>query len=106
MSGVESDADLLSFFDTGEHAEIGSYTPAAGGDPVSVLVILDAPDKLLTFGGSGLRAASASALVRTAQLPPIEPKGGVLVVAGKSFTIKSVIRDDTREITTLELAEG
>lgn len=105
---VETVEDRSGFFQTGEFAEACSYTPAAGGDPISVKAIFDRSDRNVELGVAGLNVPAISARLETSAIPSSERKGGVLEVdeTGERFVVRKLTRDATRRVTVLELDEA
>lgn len=82
------DADLKTVFFDAENgfARQAIYTPAAGGLPVPVVVLLDEPEASGEVGQTAVRTAARSAQVRRDDVP--EPKrGDRLAVGDELFTI-------------------
>ena len=63
------------------------YTPAAGGDPVSVRVIARRPDTIVGFGETRIHAETATFELRASEVPSPGP-GDQLTVGGESFVVQ------------------
>lgn len=91
---VETAADRATFVDTDDFAEAGAYTLAAGGDPVTVNGIYDAPHASQNLGGVvELSAADPSFLARSADLPSGAAQGDTLALAAGTFKVKNLEPD-------------
>lgn len=101
---VESASDLAGFFDTGDFAEPGQWTLAAGGAAKAVPVIMDRPDELVGLGGSvGVRMPELTARCAVTDLPAGYGKGDSLAVDAETWRVERVDLDTTRKVATVSL---
>ena len=72
----------------------GTYTPAGGGAPVAVRVVLTWHDPVIAmFHGPGVRAAGRTVLLATAQVPTRPSKGATIVVGSTTYVVGDVQGD-------------
>lgn len=104
--GVESAADLATFFDEDEFGRAAVYTPAGGGAGIAVVVILDEPQKRDDRGAAGVRVQIRTARIRVALLPDDERRGGMLTLSdtGEAFDVRGINRDISGAVAVLNLA--
>lgn len=85
-------------------ADDGVYIPAAG-DPVSVRVVLQRPDRSVRLLDAGLMTPSTILQVRVSEIA-MPRAGDVFEIAGATYLIKGEPkRDPLRQVWTLELVE-
>jgi hypothetical protein len=97
---LDFDLDLgVLFADCGASAV---YTPAATGEPVSAVVVVDTPDETLAIGpGGGVRASRRRVHVRVSDVATAG-KGDVIVVGGETLTANRAHRDDSGAVWLVE----
>jgi hypothetical protein len=82
------------------------FTPA-GGDPVSVRVIVRQPDTIVGFGETRIHAETATFEVRASEVPNPRP-GDQLTVDGETLVVQGepARRDPDRLVWTLDVMPG
>lgn len=94
-------ADLdLAVFD--EFAEAVTYTPAAGGGPLAVTVILDRGVERSGLGELGTRVGGSVARLRASEVAAPK-RGDTLAVGADTFKVMGAARDLAGTIWTLDL---
>ena len=80
------------------------YTPAGGGEPISVRIIAKRPDEIIGFGETRIHAETTTFEVRASEVSSPGP-GDQLTVGGESFVIQGEPerRDPDRLVWTLDV---
>ena len=103
---VETETDRAAFLDTDEFAEAGLYTLAAGGDPVNVNGIYEAPHSGISLGdGIEVSASDPSFKSSSADLPSGAGQGDTLVVEAGTFKVKD-LEPDGSGFTVITLTQS
>lgn len=90
------------FFDTGDFAVVATYTPA-GGSPVSIKVVFDAPFAITEVEGMQYQNIDPVAHCRTADVANATDEA-TLIINGVTYRVKEV-QPDGGGVTNLALTK-
>ena len=76
-----------------------TYTPAGGGAPVQLRVVLGQPtDVVAGLGGGAATAGQAYASILQADVPERPGRNATLIVDGKTYTVAAPAQSDPRRL--------
>ncbi|EKE70891.1 head-tail joining protein [Oceanibaculum indicum] len=101
---IDFAADLEAMFDLEAFGVPASYQPAAGGDPVSIVILLDTPDMDTHAAGMRVLAEGRLAHIQQAEIA-LPVRGDQLTALGNVYDVRERRLSDDGLLWTVELVE-